>query len=120
MLRDFTIPISVMRGRDREEIFQKAGLLNDTIGGLWFLDDQMFVHGWFHFNNDNFAAVWDQVLHGRYAACVLSIGVEPVRDDVWTDGPLSIVSASLDFHRAPTSKREKRSRTFFDRFLGRS
>jgi hypothetical protein len=61
------------------------------------------VHGWFHFNEKTFTTLWDQVLHGKYTSCQFDLGVEPIQEDVRTDNPLSIVSASIGFHRTNTS-----------------
>jgi hypothetical protein len=110
MLRDFEIPISVLRGHLPEETRQIAKLANNAIGGLWFLDDQHFVHGWLYLNDGNFTALWDQVLHGKYTSCHFNLRVDPVQNDVWTgDDPLSITTASINFHRSPTSDKSEGS-----------
>jgi len=118
MLRDFHIPISIARNVGLEERREKSKLRKEAIGGLWFLDDQHFVHGWFHLNDRNFTCLWDQVLHGRYASCELALGVEPVRSDVWTDNPLSIVSVTVSFDGISMSGRPVESqRGFFSRLV---
>jgi hypothetical protein len=99
-LRDFEIELSILRGEIDSDRRLEFRLLEDAIGGIYFIVDQNFVHGWFHLRPKNYTALWDQVLDGRYEDCALFLGVEPVEDDI-CGNPLSIVSASLRFQRKP-------------------
>jgi len=63
--------------------------------------DSNLVHGWFYFNPDNYAVLWDQVRFGDYFENLISLGVETGEDDVWTGNPLSIVNATFSFNRKP-------------------
>ena len=106
MLRDFEIPISVSCGRNLERKRQHFKLTNDAIGFLGFGGNNVSgfeVSGSFDLNDENFTALWDQVLNGKYTSCQFILGVLPVQDDVWTADTLSILSASIDIHRTNTS-----------------
>jgi hypothetical protein len=104
-LRDYEISLTIVQGEFQTEEHQKANFARDAIGGLWFVEDEDFVHGWFFFKPNNYAAVWDQVREGGYEGCAIDLGVQPVQDDdVWKGNPLSIVTASFRFDRRPTVK----------------
>jgi hypothetical protein len=118
-LRDFTISLSIVQGVFPADEHQKANFAKEAIGGLWFIEEQDFLHGWFFFKPDNYAAVWDQVREGRYVDSLITLGVEPVQDDdVWKGNPLSIVTADLRFDRRPIAAADQQKaprKSFFAR-----
>lgn len=113
-LRDFDITLHVISGTLEPDEHLKYVLQDDAIGGLWFVDDQDidFVHGWLFFSLNNYGAIWDQVRQGGYVDCTISLGVKPVRDDVWSGNPLSIVSASFKFDRKPIADKSAGPKVF--------
>src|SRR5215831_14650971 len=98
-LEDFDISLGIVRGEFPPEEHQKANFATDAFGGLWYLQDQNMIHGWFFFNPSNFDAIWNQVTIGGYSNCQLSLGVAPEEFERWKENPLSIVSASFRFDR---------------------
>ena len=70
-------------------------------------EDENHLHGWFYFKQNNYTAVWDQVVRqGGYEDCVISLGLRPIGDDhIWRDNPLSVVTADFRFDRKPTASR---------------
>ena len=99
-----------MHGELSADTIAKQRLLNNAIGGLFFIEEQNFVHGSLYFNSRNFTVLWDQVRSGGYANCRLSLGVKrgeaEVEGQVWKNGPLSITSASFDFSHPPDALAE--------------
>ena len=77
-LRDFEIPLTIFQGELDAENRQRHQLSQQAIGGIWWIPEEAFVHGWFHLKADDFAAVWDQVRIGGYEACGISLGISPV------------------------------------------
>jgi hypothetical protein len=105
-LRDFQIQFSIVQGELQVNERSKSNLLNNAIGGLWFIEDEDFVHGWCFLRSNNYVALWDQVRDGGYVDCAINLGVEPIQqDEVWKDNPLSIVSAAIDFTHKPIADR---------------
>jgi hypothetical protein len=98
-LEDHDIHLSIFQGEFPPEEFHKARFAPDAIGGLWYIEEQDYVHGWFYFRQHNYAAVWDQVRAGGYTRCTVTLGIRPEKFEVWTDNPLSIVSAAVNFDR---------------------
>lgn len=98
-IRDHEISITIIPGEIKADERQKTNLLNQAIGGLWFLEEEDFVHGRFYFKSNNFTALWDQVRDGGYVDCVICLGVDPVQDNIWKGNPLSIVSVAINFSR---------------------
>ncbi len=117
-LRDFLIPIAILEGQLPND--ERSTFENDTaIGGLWIVEEQRFVHGWFYLKSRSFSALWNEVRDGK-ADCRISLmisrahlGGSPPYNRVWKDNPLPIVSVSLDFDRKlPADKKVRRSSWF--------
>jgi len=113
-LRDLEIALGILQGeldpKRRERLSEQA------IGGIWWVREQVFVHGWFYLKADDYAAVWDQVRDGGYVACGITLGLSPVQltdksEFAWSGNPLSIESADIYFTRKPANHEtvEKRS-----------
>lgn len=106
-LRDFLIPIAILEGQlptDERSTFE-----NDAaIGGLWFVEEQHFVHGWFYLKSRSYSTLWNQVRDGK-ADCRISLIVTPLHNHIWKHSPLSIANASLDFDRKPPADERKSS-----------
>jgi hypothetical protein len=111
-LSDFKIVLSIFRGeldvKEREQLSERA------IGGIWSSESSL-VHGCFYLKTEDYAAVWDQVCDGMYAACQITLGLSPVRPSdkllkfVWSDDkPLSIETAAIVFARESPKKPAKR------------
>jgi hypothetical protein len=107
-LSDLKISLSIFRGepdaKDREQLSEKA------IGGIWWVPEQAFIHGYFYLKADDYSAVWDQVRDGGYVACGIHLGgVGPVQYDkgefAWSGNPLSIHSAEVSFTRETMPKK---------------
>ena len=98
--RHFAINLSILQGELKEDKRQNFGLQTGAIGGLWFVEDQNFLHGWLHLRPRNYRAVWDQVRSGGYFGCTVWVGVQPIAE-VWQENPLSIVDVSVRFEREP-------------------
>lgn len=110
-LEEYDISLSIIQGELLPDRIQEGGFAPDALGGLWYVEDQDFVHGWFYFKHNTYAAVWDQVRTGGYANCTISLGIRPEKFDVWTDNPLSIVSAEVAFNRKPLGASSPDQRT---------
>jgi hypothetical protein len=107
-LSDLEIALAIFQGepdaKEREQLSARA------IGGIWWLREQAFIHGQFYLRADDYAAIWDQVRDGGYAACRITLGVSPVQDTdqdeyAWNSNPLSIESAAVDFTRETIPKK---------------
>jgi hypothetical protein len=115
-LRDQEISLGIARGDLGADKRQQGSLTNDAIGGLYFIEEQNFVHGWLYFKSNNYSALWDQVRNGGYVGCVIGLGVQPVQGKVWKSNKLSIISASVSFDRKPAADMhadQKKSRSGF-------
>jgi len=99
-LKDYEISLSIIPGEIAPEELQKRRLSPDAFGGLWYIEEDDFVHGWFFFKPHNYGAIWDQVRTGGYQDCTITLGVM-LEHDAWTENPLSIVSADIRFDRLP-------------------
>ncbi len=119
MLRDYEFPLSILSGElPADDRAAKQQLQKEALGGLWFIEEHDFVHGWLYLAPNNFGAVWDQVRSGGYTHCEISLTVEPVQDDTWDGKPLSIMEASFSFTRRPgeaTQREEPVARRWFRR-----
>jgi hypothetical protein len=104
-LRDFEISLSIVEGDLPADEHEKARFENDAIGGLWFLEEEKLVKGWFYFKPGNYKAVWDQVREGRYDECTINLGLKPVQHDIWRSNPVSIVTVAFTFNRKPPVER---------------
>ena len=104
-IRNFEIKLDVLRGLLEADERKECKLSKMAIGGLWIVEGQgtKHVHGWFYFNTNNYAVLWDQVRFGDYVGNLISLGVETGEDDVWTGNPLSIVNATFTFNRKPNA-----------------
>jgi hypothetical protein len=121
-LRDFTIPLGI---RDRNSKADER-LSKEALGGIWYIADQNFVHGWFCLKEPEwFTAVWDQVRDGNYSECNITLSIGPVESEgyetwIWTTNhPLSIDSVAIQFNRKTPSNQAKPRRSLFDRLLAR-
>jgi hypothetical protein len=100
-LSDFELALHIFAGeldRSRDQLSEGA------IGGISYIAEQSFVHGDFYLRAEDYAAVWDQVRDGTYAACGITLGVSPVRlgkssKFIASDNPLSIKTAEINFAR---------------------
>jgi hypothetical protein len=103
-LRDFAlIPISIRGGQPTAESLARLSS-QKALGGIFY--DQDVLYGWFSLRDlDWYTALWDQVLHGDYSGCSISLGVRPVEgsgyeDWTWdTNQPLSVETVSIQFTR---------------------
>jgi hypothetical protein len=117
-LRDLEISLTILPGeldaKNREKLPEPA------IGGIWWLPDQVFIHGWFYLKASDYAAVWNQVTNGGYETSGITLGLTPVEftnssQFAWTGNPVSIDSADVYFTRETktmaknTVKKEVRS-----------
>jgi hypothetical protein len=66
-LRDFkSIPLGILDRKPKAD----ERLSKEALGGIWYIADQNFVHGWFCLKESEwFTAVWDQVRDGNYSEC---------------------------------------------------
>src|SRR5262249_40542204 len=73
-LSEFLADLSIM---DEEPPYADGRPLEHGIGLLVFKHDRpevaAYTQGWFPLRGKNYDAVWDQVHHGRYAACNIDI-----------------------------------------------
>jgi hypothetical protein len=106
-LRDFEIPVGVISGALSPEDRRKYEFHTDALGGLWFLENDAFVHGWLHISSEIQNAVWDQVSAGGYEESMICLGVEPIENDKWSGNPLSILSVSFNFTRTPIPPKQQ-------------
>jgi hypothetical protein len=104
-LRDRKISLSFLRGVLPEKIREETKLSDRAIGGIWWLSDDNFVHGWFYLPDEDYAALWDQIKGGDYIDCHISLGT--AKDSVaftggefaWKGNPISVDSAEVSFNR---------------------
>jgi hypothetical protein len=106
-LSDFKIELAISPGELPVE--ERERLSEQAIGGIWWIADQAFVHGWLYLSADDYAAVWDQVRDGRYADCQISLGVGPVEyteksEFAWSRNPVCIETADVYFGREVTPR----------------
>lgn len=115
-LSDLKIELAIFQGelsaKDRERLSEQA------IGGIWWIAEQTFVHGWFYLKADDYTAIWDQVRNGGYVACGISLGIRPVRytesDELaWSGNPVSIETADVFFKRETIPKKPAKDATKF-------
>lgn len=85
--RDFQIPLHIFHGELQANQDLKSDLVAEAMGGIWFIEEQNFVHGWLYFKSNNFTALWDQVRDGGYIGCKIHLGVEPVQDGIRMGNP---------------------------------
>jgi hypothetical protein len=106
-LSEFLADLSIM---DEEPQYADGRPLEDGIGLLVFKHDRpevaAYTQGWFPLRGKNYDAVWDQVHHGRYAACNIDMWLSPLVSEppnlVWNvDRPVFITAASVRFARTP-------------------
>jgi hypothetical protein len=98
-LKDYDFSLSIIPG-EFSSPHPDLKFATDAFGGLFYLDDQDYVHGYFYFDQNTYDAVWDQVRRGGYANCKFHVGFEPEDYDRWKDNPLSITSAEVKFDRS--------------------
>lgn len=112
-LSNFQLELSIFPGELSAE--DRKGLPEEAIGGIWWLAEERFVHGWFCLKADEYAAVWDQVRDGGYVACAIDLGVRPVDhtkgEFAWSANPLCIETAAVDFHREAVPKKQAKDAT---------
>jgi hypothetical protein len=88
---------TVLKGSLSDEDRRKSNLLGNAIGGLWFIEEQSYLHGWMHFGSENFDALWSQVLAGIPGTWTISLTLEPVENETWKSGSVSVTAASVHF-----------------------
>jgi hypothetical protein len=105
-IADYELALTILNGEITVSDRQKYTLIEEAIGGLWFVDDEHvdeLIHGWFFMNPNAYAELWEQVRGGGYSSCIFSLEVGPVEgakgEEVWRNNALSILSASISFAR---------------------
>lgn len=104
-LSDLGINLSIMRGALPDKDRETANLSEGAIGGIWWISDDNFVHGWFCLPAEDYAAVWEQIKSGDYIDCDISVGTasEAVKfiggEFAWKGNPISLNSAEVYFKR---------------------
>jgi hypothetical protein len=95
-LNDLEINFSVLEGTLTEEGREKGNLLEAAIGGVWWTSDDNFVHGWVYLPAEDYDAIWEQIKHGDYIDCQITLGTvtESVKfiggGFAWKDNPISV------------------------------
>ena len=74
-LREHSVDISIIQHELDAEERRKSGLSERAIGGLWFAEDDDFVHGRFYLDQNSHSGLWDQVLFSGYFACSISMEI---------------------------------------------
>jgi hypothetical protein len=111
-LRDYQFPLSVLKGGLTANKRQRAGLDTEAIGGLWFLEDQDYVHGWIHLASPDYEHLWDQVRKSDYMYCSIRIEVASAEDqNKFTR--LSIRSADISFGRGAAADQKPTRKGLF-------
>lgn len=100
-LRDYSIHLSILKGQLPPGEVPK--LKPKALGGLWYVENQDFVHGFFCLRPQHFDAAWDQITHAGSSTTLIDLGVDPIEEDSWRENPLSIVSAEISFTRMPVA-----------------
>jgi hypothetical protein len=108
-LTEHEIELTILNGEMRAEDRVKYKLVEEAIGGLWFVDDKdfaAFVHGWLFVAETVYDAIWDEVRRDGYTGCNFSLDAGPVEgkgmdDERWGGNPLPILGASISFDRKP-------------------
>ena len=80
-LAQHEVELTILDGEIRAEDRIKYKLVEEAIGGLWFVDDKDFaalVHGWFFVTTTVYDAIWDEVRQDGYTGCNFSLDVGPV------------------------------------------
>jgi hypothetical protein len=105
-IADYEIELTILHGEIAANDRQKYTLIEEAIGGLWFVDDEHFdelIHGWFFMKPNAYTELWEQTRRGGYSSCTISLEVGPVEgeedEEVCKDNPPSILSASISFAR---------------------
>ena len=122
-LAQHEVELTILDGEIRAEDRIKYKLVEEAIGGLWFVDDKDFaalVHGWFFVTTTVYDAIWDEVRQDGYTGCNFSLDVGPVEgkgfgDERWGDNPLSILGVSISFDRKPPIDEQPARRGWFGR-----
>jgi hypothetical protein len=73
-LRDLEINLSFLRGALPDKDREKGKLSEGAIGGIWWVSEDNFVHGWFYLPAEDYDAIWEQIKRGDYIACDISLG----------------------------------------------
>ena len=104
-LRDLKFNLSFLRGALPEKVREETKLSEGAIGGIWWLSDDNFVHGWFYLPDEYYTALWDQIKGGDYIECHISLGtvMEFVAftggEFAWKSNPISVDNVEVSFNR---------------------
>jgi hypothetical protein len=109
------ISISIIQGELPVDDQQRRKLEANSLGGLWYSDDDDWVMGWFYLKPKMYEALWDQVRIGNKNA-VIRLEVSPVdEDNVWRSNPLSIMSVAIEFYHYPAREETAEKKSWFNR-----
>ena len=75
-LRDYQIEMGINHGVLKPDACLEYKLGAEAIGGLKFVKEHNFVHGWFYVGSNNYSALWDQVRTSGNADCTIQLGLE--------------------------------------------
>ena len=100
------ISISIIQGEPSVDDQQRRKLEANSVGGLWYHEDDEWVMGWFYLKPKMYEALWDQVRISNKNA-VIRLEVSPVDDDFWQSNPLSIMSVAIEFYHFPPRERRR-------------
>jgi hypothetical protein len=117
---DYEIALSIIEGEFPADEYEEKTFSPDAFGGLWYVEDQNFVHGWFYIKQNIYAAIWDQVRTGGYTDCTITLGIRPETFHAWTENPLSIVSVDVRFARIPFSEIAEQKKPSRKSWFGRT
>jgi hypothetical protein len=120
-LLDFEFPLAIIEGEPRADDLADARLPAEALGGVWFIEDQNFLHGWFYLKSNGFTAVWDLVREGGYLDCRIDLTVDSNRQGVqaistrarptWDIAkPLPISDIGIQFTRMPNADEPRQAR----------
>lgn len=111
-LSDLILHLTIFPGdmpradRDRVKLPEKA------LGGIWWDNERVFVHGWFYLRTTEYQALWGQLMSGNYLEPTIELTVSPVSEDsAWTTNPLSIESAVFQFGGNPPKQELSTNKT---------
>jgi len=101
-LSDLEINLSLLRGVLPDKDREKGNLSEGAIGGIWWLSDDNFVHGWFYLPAEDYDAIWEQIKQGD---CQITLGtvMESVAftggEFAWKGNPICVESVEVTFKR---------------------
>jgi hypothetical protein len=108
-LSDFEVHIGVLKGELPAKQRELVKLSEEAIGGVWWLADTKFVHGWFYLQTEEYAALWEQINNSQYVDCGIKLIflVEYTGGKfAWSGNPLCIDSAEVYIERKKIKQHE--------------